>query len=111
MKFRLELFIVTYCDAISLTISVEEKALPKVMYSSIILVIIGLMPLTLALPSLQSYSTALTSVLSKLTDFYYESPNVTAGVFDQSISPWWESGSIFEVSSVIHCRMRLPTTC
>jgi hypothetical protein len=39
----------------------------------------------------------LAAVLSKLTSFYFESPNVTVGLFDQTLSPWWESGSIFEV--------------
>ncbi|KAG4414613.1 hypothetical protein IFR04_012267 [Cadophora malorum] len=45
------------------------------------------------LPTSQSH--AITSVLSRLTEYYHSSPNVTEGLFDQSISPWWESGSIF----------------
>jgi mannan endo-1,6-alpha-mannosidase len=68
------------------------------MQSSFILALFGVSPLTLALLSTPDHSTALIGVLSKLMEFYCESPNVTAGLFDQSISPWWESGSIFEVS-------------
>lgn len=49
-------------------------------------------------------------VMSILTDFYYDSPNATAGLFDQSISPWWESGSIFEVSYRPHA-MAGKTLC
>lgn len=62
-----------------------------------IFAIVGIATVTLAVPSNSGHSNELTGVLSKLMDFYYESPNVTAGLFDQSISPWWESGSISEV--------------
>lgn len=64
----------------------------------LVVAVLGQALRALAVPSNPSHSTALTGVLSKLMDFYCESPNVTEGLFDQSISPWWESGSIFEVS-------------
>lgn len=47
-----------------------------------------------AVPTNRSH--ALNLIFSKLTEYYHSSPNVTEGIFDQSISPWWESGSIFE---------------
>ncbi|KAH6720279.1 glycoside hydrolase [Leptodontidium sp. MPI-SDFR-AT-0119] len=67
------------------------------MYLSMLLLAAGWVfsPVT-ATPVLTVKSHALTSILSKLTEYYHASPNVTSGLFDQSISPWWESGSIFE---------------
>lgn len=69
------------------------------MYLSMLLLAAGWVfsPVT-ATPVLTVKSHALTSILSKLTEYYHASPNVTSGLFDQSISPWWESGSIFEAS-------------
>ncbi|KUJ12476.1 family 76 glycoside hydrolase [Mollisia scopiformis] len=60
--------------------------------------VFSLLPLNLARQptSKTDYTQASTEVLSKLMEYYHASPNVTAGLFDQSISPWWESGSIFE---------------
>jgi hypothetical protein len=70
---------------------------------------VGLMHLALAWPttSKTDYTQASTKVLSKLMKYYDASPNVTEGLFDQSISPWWESGSIFEAGTLVH----LHITC
>lgn len=68
------------------------------MYLSSILLVAGYaLKLATSTAVTTGQSNALSSVLSKLTDHYHSSPNVTAGLFDQGISPWWESGSIFEV--------------
>ena len=79
------------------------------MYLSTVFVAVGWIfsgATTNPLPTSQSH--ALTSVLSKLTDYYRSSPNVTEGLFNQSISPWWESGSIFN-ASLFRLRVSLLT--
>ncbi|CZS90054.1 uncharacterized protein RAG0_01187 [Rhynchosporium agropyri] len=45
-----------------------------------------------------SSSHALTAIMSKLTEYYHSSPNISAGLFDQTLSPWWETGSILAAS-------------
>ncbi|KAL2074147.1 hypothetical protein VTL71DRAFT_7925 [Oculimacula yallundae] len=66
------------------------------MHFSKLLLTAGWMADAIASPASTESSHALTSIFSKLTEYYHSSPNITAGLFDQTLSPWWESGSIFE---------------
>jgi len=59
------------------------------MLLGLLLPVLGLLQLVLATPAPYDYLWAVESVLSKILCYYDESPNVTVGLLDQTMSPWW----------------------